>query len=144
MRLCGGNKIDTRDVTKWFVEIRGKYGIYLPWIGYDAWSATEWEKEMQAEFGKGAMIPVRQGFQTLSAPMYELAADLEAKRINYNDNPIDKWCFANTSYKEDENGNIRPIKSAKATRRIDGTCALLDAYAVYRDKKADYLSLRLS
>ena len=76
--------------------------------------------------------------------MYELAADLEAKRINYNDNPIDKWCFANTSYKEDENGNIRPIKSTKATRRIDGTCALLDAYAVYRDKKADYLSLRLS
>lgn len=144
LRLCDGNKINTRDVTKWFIEIRDKYGIYLPWIGYDAWSATEWEKEMQAEFGKGAMIPVRQGFQTLSAPMYELAADLESKRINYNDNPIDKWCFANTSYKEDENGNIRPIKTTKATRRIDGTCALLDAYAVYRDKKADYLSLRLS
>ena len=144
VRLCAGNKIDTHDVTKWFLEIRDKYGIYLPWIGYDAWSATEWAKEMQGEFGENALVPVRQGFQTLSAPMYELAADLEAKRINYNDNPIDKWCLANTSYREDENGNIRPIKSTKATRRIDGTCALLDAYAVYRDKKAEYLSLRLS
>ena len=144
MRLCEGNKIRTSDVTKWFVEVRETAGLYLPWIGYDAWSATEWIDEMSGEFGKGAMIAVPQGFKTLSAPMYELGADLEAKRINYNNNPIDKWCLANTAYKQDENGNIRPIKTTKATRRIDGTCALLDAYAVYRDKKAEYLSLRLS
>lgn len=73
--------------------------------------------------------------------MKRLGAALQSKLINYNNNPIDKWCLANTSYDEDKNGNIQPCKTSKATKRIDGTAALLDAFVVYLDKEGEYLSL---
>ena len=73
--------------------------------------------------------------------MKSMGADLTAKLINYNNNPIMKWCLANTAYDEDKNGNIQPHKTSKPTRRIDGTAALLDAYTVYLDKRDEYMSM---
>ena len=84
------------------LEVRDEYGIYLPWIGYDRWSAKYWVEEMQGYFGKEAMVPVAQGKQTLSMPMKLLGADLEAKRIIYNNNPVDKWCLSNTAIDVDK------------------------------------------
>lgn len=95
---------------------------------------------MSAYFGVGALIPVHQGKKTLSNPMKCLGNDLDSKLVIYNNNPIDKWCLANTAYEEDKNGNIQPHKTSKPTRRIDGTAALLDAYAVMLENKDDYLS----
>jgi phage terminase large subunit-like protein len=87
------------------------------------------------------MEVVRQGAQTLSQPMKELAADLMAKRINYNDNPILKWCLTNTSVKRDENDNIRPVKGQKSRQRIDGAVSLLIAYTVLFRHMDDYRAL---
>lgn len=139
-RTCPGNKVHAKYVTEWFVEIKDKLDIYPMYVGYDAWSAQYWVEEMENTFGK-IMIPVQQGKKTLSAPMKSLGRDLEAKLIVYNNNPIDKWCLANTSYDEDKNGNIQPVKTTKGTRRIDGTAALLDAYVVFTDKQEEYNSL---
>ena len=96
---------------------------------------------MRGEFGGSVMIPVIQGKKTLSAPMKALGQDLKAKKIIYNNNPIDRWCFANTSVDEDKNGNIQPIKTSRSTRRIDGTAALLDAYVVLTDKMEEYRTM---
>lgn len=87
------------------------------------------------------MVPVAQGKQTLSMPMKLLGADLEAKRIIYNNNPIDKWCLSNTAIDIDKNLNIQPDKTNNQRRRIDGTAALLDAYVVLQEKKNDYLNM---
>ena len=35
------------------------------------------------------------------------------KKVNYNNNPILKWCLCNTSIKRDDNDNIRPVKQKK-------------------------------
>ena len=141
LRLCPGNKIHPKEVTKWFLEVRDDYGIYLPWIGYDAWSAEYWVEEMKGNFGEEAMIEVHQGKKTLSAPMKNLGADLKSKLINYNNNPIDKWCLSNTNVDTDRNGNIQPDKGRNARLRIDGMSALLDAYVVLEQKKNDYLNM---
>src|SRR5690606_35650737 len=90
LRTSEGNKVHYRDVTAWFLEVQQEKDIYLPWIGYDAWSATYFVEEMQNHFGKEVMIPVIQGKKTLSAPMKAMGADLEAKKINYNNNQITK------------------------------------------------------
>lgn len=140
-RTSPGNKVHAKYVTEWFVEVQRCLDIYLPWIGYDSWSATYWVEEMRGEFGKEALIPVIQGKKTLSAPMWSLGADLESKLVVYNNNPIDKWCLANTAKEEDKNGNIQPVKTSKCTKRIDGFSALLDAYVVMQDKMADYQSM---
>lgn len=141
VRTCPGNKINPSVVTDWFREVQEQMDIYIPWIGYDAWSAQMWVDQMSDFFGRDSMIAVHQGKRTLSAPMKSLGADLSGKLVVYNNNPVDKWCLANTSYEEDKNGNIQPCKTSKPTRRIDGTAALLDAYVVLQDKNADYTSM---
>lgn len=140
LRACEGNTINPKDVTAWFKEVQEKYDVYLSYVGYDGWSAKYWVDEMEDHFGKGVMIPVIQGKKTLSSPMHQLGADLEAKKIIYNDNPIDKWCLCNTSVDIDKNQNIQPCKTKNQRRRIDGTAALLDAYVILQEKREEYLS----
>ena len=141
VRLCPGNSVHAKYVKEWFVEVQEKLDVYIPWVGYDSWSAKYWVEDMADYFGKNAMVPVIQGKKTLSDPMKRLHNDLCSKLVIYNNNPIDKWCLANTAYDEDKNGNIQPHKTSKPTRRIDGTAALLDAYTVYLDKRDEYMSM---
>jgi phage terminase large subunit-like protein len=141
VRTCPGNKMSYAEVTKWFLEVQNELDIYIPWVGYDEWSANYWAEEMSREFGKNVMQVVRQGAKTFSGPMKQLGADLSAKRVVYNNSPVDKWCLANTSVKVDTNGNITPVKSSSPRKRIDGTAALLDAYVVLLDKMTEYMSM---
>jgi len=141
VRTCPGNKVHAKYVTEWFKEVQNDLDIYIPWVGYDSWSATYWVEEMRGVFGKESMVPVIQGKKTLSGPMKQLERDLESKLIVYNNNPVTKWCLANTAKEEDKNGNIQPVKTSKRTKRIDGTAALLNAYTVLQDRLDDYQSL---
>jgi len=126
LRLCNGNSINYSDVTAWFVEMLNNYGITPLWIYYDSYSAKYWVEEMKAYGFK--MERCIQGARTLSLPMQQLGADLKAKKINYNNNPILKWCLTNTGIQEDRNGNIVPIKNQAAKQRIDGLASMLDSY----------------
>lgn len=56
LRLCPGNSVHAKYVKDWFVEVQEKLDIYLPWIGYDSWSAKYWIEDMADYFGKNAMI----------------------------------------------------------------------------------------
>lgn len=142
MRTCEGNRCDKRIFLEWFRELRDQYDIYTSFIGYDPWHVSDdLIREFQAEFGKNAMIPVRQGTITLSDPMKNLAADFKAKRIIYDNNPIMKWCLINTEVKTDINGNIQPVKGLDSRKRIDGVAALIDAYKVLQDKRDQYINL---
>lgn len=75
------------------------------------------------------MVKLFQTAKNLSLPMENLGADLQAKKVNYGNNPITKWCLGNTGITEDNNGNIMPVKANGRKNRIDGTASLLDAYA---------------
>lgn len=141
LRLSPGNKVHAKYVKEWFVEVQEKLDIYITYVGYDAWSATYWVEDMKTTFGESVMIAVHQGKKTLSDPMKRLKNELADNVIVYNNNPIDKWCLANTSYEEDKNGNIQPHKTSKPTRRIDGTAALLDAFTILQDKQEEYESI---
>lgn len=141
LRTCPGNKIHYKYVREWYQEIYQKYDIYLYKCGYDSWSAAYFVEDMQSTFGKTVMEPVIQGKKTLSSPMKSLGADLEKKRIVYNNNPILKWCLGNTSIDFDKNNNIQPCKGNIGTRRIDGMAGLLDAYVILENNLEEYLSL---
>lgn len=131
LRLCEGNSIRYSDVTAWFLEMVNEHGITPAWIYYDSYSAKYWVDEME---GHGFnMVRCIQGARTLSLPMQQLGADLQAKKVNYDNNPILKWCLTNTGILTDRNGNIVPIKNQNAKQRIDGTASLLDAYVGLTD-----------
>ena len=141
MRTCPGNKVHYRYVKEWFEEVQNESDIYLFKCGYDSWSASYFLEDMTNTFGKPVMEPVIQGKKTLSGPMKALGADLAKKRIIYNNNPVLKWCLANTSVDEDRNGNIQPAKGNLGTRRIDGTAGLLDAYVTLERNLEEYMTL---
>ena len=73
--------------------------------------------------------------------MFDLKADLNSKRIIYNNNPIDKWCLSNVEVKSDTNGNIQPMKGIDVRKRIDGVISLLCSYIVLNDNKDDYTNM---
>jgi phage terminase large subunit-like protein len=140
LTACEGAKVKYSNVTEWFYKMHVDYDISAIWVGYDPWGSQYWIDEMK-ETGF-EMIQVIQGAKTMSNPMKELAADLEEKRVNYNNNPITKWCLLNTSIEVDKNDNIRPVKGKKSKQRIDGAVSLIDAYCVLFDKMNDYLALQ--
>lgn len=141
LRLTPGNKVHYKYVKEWYLEVQNELDIYLFKCGYDSWSATYFVEDMCDTFGRTVMEPIIQGKKTLSGPMKSLGADLEKKRIVYNNNPILKWCLANTSIDVDKNDNIQPSKGNQGTRRIDGMAGLLDAYVCLENNLEEYMSL---
>ena len=137
LRLCQGNTINYHDVTAWFLEMVEKYDVTPAWIYYDSYSARYWVDEMQNHGFN--MIRCIQGAKTLSLPMQKLGADLQKKLVNYNNNPLLKWCITNTGIQTDRNGNIVPVKATSAKYRIDGLASLLDAYVGLCDHYQEYL-----
>ena len=139
IRYCSGNMVNFSDITSWFNELRDQYGIYTVWVGYDQWGANQWAEDMKQN---GYVLePVIQGAKTMSTPMKILASELESKNINYNNNPILKWCLTNTQIEIDKNDNIRPVKGRNSKQRIDGTVSLIDSYVIYQKHYEDYMNM---
>ena len=142
LRTCEGNKVNKKVILDWFIELRDKEDIYPFCIGYDPWHVSdELIEAFEMEFGKNVLVPIRQGVITLSDPMKNLKSEFQRHNVIYDNNPIDKWCFYNTSVKTDVNGNIQPCKKADRTQRIDGLAALLDAYVVYYNRQEEFDTL---
>lgn len=141
LQTTPGNKVHYKFVTDWFLKVQNELDIYIPWIGYDSWSATYFVEEMKSYFGKDSMEPVIQGKKTLSGPMKSLGADLAAKKINYNNSPILKWNLSNVAVDIDKNDNIQPTKGSNQRKRIDGFAGLLNAYVVLERHYEEYINM---
>ena len=141
LRTVPGARVDKQVMLDWFLELR-EQGCYMRFIGYDPWHIDDsLLRKMQGEFGKNSVIPVRQGPYTFSEPMKNCKADFREHLIIYNNNPVLKWCLYNAAKQEDINGNWQLVKTTDRTQRIDGAAALLDAYIVLANKRADYVNL---
>lgn len=135
-----GNENDFSLVTDWFVSLYKRYGIRVYKTGYDKWSATYWVKEME-EYGFDC-VRVSQDWGSMSEPMKLVEADLKSKLINYNNNPIDKWCLENTAININSKMEIMPVKvQGKENKKIDGAVTLIIGYRVYIDNRTEFLSL---
>lgn len=128
LTICPGNRVNYSDVTAWFMRMREEYRIDPVKIGYDRALAGYWVDEMKNN--RFVMEQVAQGPFTFSQPMREMGAALGAHKVNYNNNPILKWCLSNTAVKKSGLNNIEP-KKITDKRRIDGAVSLLNAWVVY-------------
>lgn len=139
LEINEGAQVDYSNVTKWFVEMVEKYDIRPLWICYDRALAGYWQVEM-ADYGF-EMEKIPQGAFTWSQPMKELGCALEEHKINYNNNPMLRWCLANTGKKSLNKDGIETIQPVKLqeTRRIDGMVSLLNAYVGYVKHYDEYI-----
>ncbi|AMC94222.1 hypothetical protein AOC36_09575 [Erysipelothrix larvae] len=139
LRTCQGNRVNHKDVLEWFVEMQRKHRFMYYRIGYDRYSANYLVQEMKDQFGDIVMDQVIQGVYTLSAPMYQLTADMKSSKLVYNQNPIFEWCSMNVKVIPDKNGNIMPMKIKTSKQRIDGFASALNAYVSMERNRSEYI-----
>ena len=126
-----GNENDLARVADWFYSLYTEYGIRLIKVGYDVKYAKEFLKRMD-DYGFDCEM-VAQNKLTLSNAMKLVEADLKSQLINYNENPVDRWCLGNASMEMDSLGNVMAVKiNNQAGRRIDGAVTLIILYEIYR------------
>lgn len=139
IRITEGNEVDVSKVADWYAELYREHDLRLFMCGYDQRFAKEFLKRMDAYGFDCEMI--YQNRYVLSSPMRLVEADLKDQLINYNDNPIDKWCLGNTSVRIWDTGHIMPVKiKGQASRKIDGTASLINAYEIYRRYRTEFTS----
>ena len=126
-----GNENDLARVADWFYSLYTDYGIRLIKVGYDIKFAREFLNRME-DYGFECEM-VAQNKLTLSNAMKLVEADLKDQLINYNENPVDRWCLGNASMEIDNLGNVMAVKiNNQAGRRIDGAVTLIILYEIYR------------
>lgn len=125
-----GNKINQKHVADWYQSLRDKYGIETIMIGYDPWHSDIFLQWCDKKTGYGFnTMKIYQNSKLMSFPMKTVERDLNAKLINYCNNPVMKYCFNNTSAKI-VNDLIMPEKiDGQYSRKIDGVVALIILYA---------------
>lgn len=143
IQICEGNDIDLTVVADWFWELKKTYGITLYKCGYDQRFAKDWLKRME-EYGwtkeyKDVEM-VLQNAQTLHNAIMLTEADLKAKLINYNENPVDRWCFKNSCLKVNDLRQAIVVKTENA-KKIDGSVTLVSLYEMYRRYRSDLKKL---
>lgn len=134
-----GAQVDYSKVTEWFVDMVNTYDIRPLWICYDRALAGYWQEEMR-DYGF-EMEKIAQGSYSWTYPMKQLGCELRDHKVNYNNNPILRWCLANTGVKslnKDGIESIMPVKIQK-DRRIDGMVSLLNAWVGYVKHYNEYL-----
>ena len=139
LTICDGAQVDYSQVTAWFVKMVNEHDIRPLWVCYDRALAGYWVQEMQ-DTGFD-MEKTAQGPFTWSQPMKEMGAALTENRVIYQNNPILRWCLANTAVKSQNADGIETIQPVKITkqRRIDGMVSLLNAWVGYTKHAVEYL-----
>lgn len=131
-----GNEIDISKVADWFYQTAKEHKLRLYKIGYDQRYAKTFLERCN-EYGIETEM-LAQG-RALSNAMKLTEAELKSQTVNYNDNPIDKWCLSNCCCAVDGIGNIQPVKSkTQKSKRIDGAVTLIMLYEMYRRYKEIY------
>lgn len=141
--ICEGNDIDLSLCADWFYQLLRDYDIKLYKCGYDQRFAKDWLKQMEVygwskQYGDVEMV--LQNAQTLNNALLLVEADLKAHLINYNENPVDRWCFKNSCLKVNELRQALCIKTENA-KKIDGSVTLISLYEMYRRYRSDLKKL---
>jgi phage terminase large subunit-like protein len=141
--ICEGNDIDLTIVADWFFKLQKEHGVALFKCGYDQRFAKDWLRRMEEynwskQYGDIEMI--LQDAKTLNNAIRLVETDLKAQLINYNENPVDRWCFKNSCLKINDYRQAIIIKTENA-KKIDGSVTLASLYEVYRRYRSDYKRL---
>lgn len=134
-----GNEVNISGVADWYAELFRTFELKPYKIGYDERFAKTFVDRCE-EYGFDT-VRLGQGF-ALSNAMKLTEADLRSQIINYNQNPIDKWCLSNCCCKGNDYGEIQPVKiPGEKEKRIDGALTFIMAEEMYRRYKDEYIKI---
>lgn len=135
LTLTEGNVVDYSAVRADIAAETKRLGCTVVEVGFDPWNAAETVQEMEKK-DRYTMVPIRQGYGSLSAPSKELerlvmGSTPAVPLLRHGGNPILRWMADCVEVTQDPAGNIKPVKPDRrhAAQRIDGIAALVNSIA---------------
>lgn len=122
LTLTPGNVVDYDRVREDIREYAEQYDVRE--LGYDRWNATQIVSQLVEDGAQ--MLPIGQGFASLSAPTKDLERLILDGKLRHGGHPILRWMAGNVAVEQDAAGNTKPSKR-RSTERIDGIVALVMA-----------------
>lgn len=133
-----GNANDLTLVADYLLELKERYNIRALRVGYDIKYAKDFLNRLE-EYGIDTEMII-QNAKVLDNPMRYVEADLKSRIINYNENPMDKWCLANAALQVDNLGKRMCVKiNNQASKRIDGAVTLIITYETYIRYRTEFM-----
>ncbi len=126
IETCPGNAIDHDFITARVIAICSQYQTMR--VCFDRWGSTAVSQRL-TDAGL-MMVPIGQGFASLSAPTKELQAATLRGELEHDGSPLLRWQAANCTVIADNAGNIKPVKADRFRHRkhIDQIVAGVMAY----------------
>ncbi|WP_417536112.1 terminase large subunit [Methylophaga sp.] len=119
-----GKAVSKLFVAQRLVAIAENYNLKL--AGYDRWRIEDLKQSLADE---GQSLPLEgygQGYKDMGPAVSEFETLLLNGQIKHNGNPVLTWCAANAVTESDPAEN-KKISKSKATGRVDGIVATLNA-----------------
>lgn len=136
VEIHDGSEVEIYKIVDWLYELYKAYKIKPLLIGYDQRYAKEFLD--RCDYYGFSVEMLAQG-RALSNAMKLTEAELKNKNVNYNNDPVDRWCLRNCCAKPDGLGNIQPVKQKITSRRIDGAVTLIMLFEMFRRHRSDFL-----
>ena len=142
-----GNDNDLALVADWFYQLYTDHGIKLWKCGYDQRFAKDWQRRMR-DYGwtnegdeeMRDLVMILQNAASLDNALKLTEADLRHRLLNYNENPVDVWCWGNAALKIDTYGKCLVVKQ-QAKGKIDGAVATIILQEMYRRNRTEFAQI---
>lgn len=142
LEVMPGADLDLALVADWFYGLYEHYELRPYLIGYDQKFARQFLRRLD-DYGLEYEM-VTQNADTLGNAIRLLEAELKGKRLNYQANPIDKWCLSNASVRL--NNQMQPLlvkPQGRAAYRIDGAVCFAILLEIFRRYRFEYSQMIL-
>ena len=142
-----GNDNDLAAVADWYMSLYDEYGIKLWKCGFDNRFSKDWLRRMRdhgwttdGDEQDRAVVMIIQSAESLNNAICLTEADLRHRLINFNQNPVDTWCWGNAALKLDTYGK-RLIVKQQAKAKIDGAVCTAILNEMYRRNRTEFAQI---
>ena len=142
-----GSDNDLAAVADWFRSLYTDHGIKLWKCGYDNRFSKDWLRRMK-EYGwhtegdeqDRPVVMIIQSAESLNNALRLTESDLRRQLINYNENPVDVWCWGNAALQLDKYGRALCVKQ-QGKAKIDGAVCTIILNEMYRRNRTEFAQI---
>lgn len=128
LTIMDGNMNNISDIAKFYYNLIIKYKLRPYKIGYDNKFAGPFLDTLKM-YGIDELELINQNANTLNAAIRLTESDLQHNLLEFNNNPLDEWCYGNACLKIDNSEKVLIVKQqGRPDKKIDGavTMAILN------------------
>lgn len=142
-----GSDNDLAAVADWFRSLYTDHGIKLWKCGYDNRFSKDWLRRMK-EYGwhtegdeqDRPVVMIIQSAESLNNALRLTESDLRRQLLNYNENPVDVWCWGNAALQLDKYGRALCVRQ-QSKAKIDGTVCTIILNEMYRRNRTEFAQI---